>query len=60
MAVRGARARLRVESAGDEAGPNPLHSQKDASCNTSAEGLLFGSDQVDIKMRSHRMLRIDG
>ena len=37
----------------------PVHSQKRASCITSAAGLLPCCHQADIRMRSHRLLRLD-
>ena len=36
-----------------------LHSKKRANCNKSAAGLLPCSHQDDIRMRSHRLLRLD-
>ena len=36
-----------------------LHSQKRASCITSAAGLLPCCHEADIRMRSHRLLRLD-
>ena len=36
-----------------------LHSQKRASCSKSAAGLLPCCHQADIRMRSHRLLRLD-
>ena len=36
-----------------------LHSQKCPSCSKSAAGLLLCCHQADIRMRSHRLLRLD-
>ena len=36
-----------------------LHSQKRASCSKSVAGLLPRCHQADIRMRSHRLLRLD-
>ena len=36
-----------------------LHSQKRASCSKSIAGLLLCCHQADIRMRSHRLLRLD-
>ena len=36
-----------------------VHSQKRASCSKSAAGLLLCCHQVDIRMRLHRLLRLD-
>ena len=36
-----------------------LHSQRRASCSKSAAGLLPCCHQADIRMRSHRLLRLD-
>ena len=37
-----------------------VHSQKRASCSKSAVGLLPCCYKTDIRMRSHRLLRLDG